>query len=78
MDAVNKKKEELLSQLRPLAVSIVDGFDLSDASLHSALGAYDGQVYKRLFAEAAKSPLNKSDVQPAFDKYLKPLLKSNL
>lgn len=32
----------------------------------------------RLFEEAMKSPLNQTDVPEAFEKYLKPILKSNL
>ena len=68
-----------LSLLRPQAVSIVDAFDFTEIDLgNSTLGAYDGQIYKRLFEAAEKSPLNKSDVQPAYDNYLKPLMRANL
>nr|XP_018909347.1 PREDICTED: probable peroxisomal acyl-coenzyme A oxidase 1 [Bemisia tabaci] len=70
--------ETLLHKIRPNAVGIVDGFDISDAVLRSALGAYDGNVYERLFAEANKSPLNAEPVDESFHKYLKPFLKSNL
>ncbi|KAJ9577675.1 hypothetical protein L9F63_005755, partial [Diploptera punctata] len=70
--------EQLLSQIRPNAVGIVDGFDICDEILSSALGSYDGRVYERLFEEAAKSPLNKEPVNISFQKYLKPFLKSNL
>ena len=41
-------------------------------------GSYDGQVYKRMFEAAEQSELNQNDVQPAFEKYLKPIMKSNL
>lgn len=70
--------ENLLAAIRPNAVGIVDGFDLSDDILGSALGAYDGDVYVRLFAEAMKSPLNQKSVNKSFGKYLKPYLTSNL
>ena len=70
--------ERLLSEIRPNAVGIVDGFDICDEILSSALGSYDGRVYERLFEEAAKSPLNKEPVNSSFQKYLKPFLKSNL
>ncbi|XP_015514443.1 probable peroxisomal acyl-coenzyme A oxidase 1 isoform X1 [Neodiprion lecontei] len=70
--------EELLSQIRPNAVGIVDGFDIRDEVLGSALGAYDGNVYERLYAEAMKSPLNQESVNKSFQLYLKPFLKSNL
>ena len=42
------------------------------------LGSYDGQVYKRMFEAAEQSPLNQKDVQPAYQKYIKPILKANL
>ncbi|XP_046423229.1 probable peroxisomal acyl-coenzyme A oxidase 1 isoform X1 [Neodiprion fabricii] len=70
--------EELLSQIRPNAVGIVDGFDIRDEVLGSALGAYDGNVYERLYAEAMKSPLNQESVNKSFQLHLKPFLKSNL
>lgn len=68
----------LLASLRPQAVSIVDSFDFDDGQLSSTLGAWDGNVYQRLYDEAMKSPLNKKDVPEAFHKYLKPLMKSTL
>ncbi|CAK9795593.1 Probable peroxisomal acyl-coenzyme A oxidase 1 [Anthophora plagiata] len=70
--------EDLLLLIRQNAVGIVDGFDISDDILCSTLGAYDGNVYERLFAEAMKSPLNQQSVNISFEKYLKPFLKSNL
>lgn len=70
--------EELLALIRPNAVGLVDGFDIRDEILSSTLGAYDGNVYERLFEEAQKSPLNKELVNKSFQQYLKPFLKSNL
>ncbi|KAF5294484.1 hypothetical protein FQR65_LT01610 [Abscondita terminalis] len=70
--------EELLSVLRPNAVGLVDSFDVRDEVLSSALGAYDGNVYERLFEEASKSPLNSEPVHESFERYLKPFLKSQL
>ncbi|GLH03493.1 Probable peroxisomal acyl-coenzyme A oxidase 1 [Gryllus bimaculatus] len=70
--------EILLERLRPNAVGIVDGFDLCDEILSSALGAWDGQVYERLFEEALKSPLNSIPVNSSFHKYMKPFFKSSL
>nr|CAH0099019.1 unnamed protein product [Daphnia galeata] len=69
---------KLLAAIRPQAVNLVDSFDLRDEILASPLGCWDGNVYQRLFDEAAKSPLNQSSVHESFHKYLKPLLKSNL
>ncbi|CAK9824359.1 Probable peroxisomal acyl-coenzyme A oxidase 1 [Anthophora retusa] len=70
--------EDLLLLIRRNAVGIVDGFDISDDILCSTLGAYDGNVYERMFTEAMKSPLNQQSVNISFEKYLKPFLKSNL
>lgn len=70
--------EELLAAIRPNAVSIVDSFDIRDEVLSSALGAYDGNVYERLFAEATQSPLNAEPVNKSFHQHLKPFLKSQL
>ena len=90
-----------MAKLRPIAVSIVDAFDINDQSLLSTLGnkitflskffflakfkiefcvlgSYDGQVYKRMFEAAEQSPLNQNDVQPTYQKYIKPILKANL
>lgn len=70
--------EETLSALRLNAVGIVDGFDIRDEILASALGAYDGNVYQRLYDEAMKSPLNQESVNQSFHKHLKPFMKSHL
>lgn len=55
---LQQKLEDSLAAVRPNAVGIVDSFDIPDMVLGSALGAYDGNVYERLFEEAKKSPLN--------------------
>lgn len=70
--------EELLNQLRPNAVGIVDAFDFRDEVISSALGSYDGNVYERLLEEAQKSPLNAEPVNKSFKSYLKPFMKSQL
>ena len=68
----------MLAAIRPNAVGIVDGFDIRDEILSSALGAYDGNVYQRLYDEAMKNPLNQESVNQSYHKYLKPFMKSNL
>jgi acyl-CoA oxidase len=70
--------EELLALIRPNAIGIVDSFDIRDEVLGSTLGAFDGNVYERLFEEASKSPLNSEPVNKSFKLYLKPFLKANL
>ena len=78
VQTLHSRLEYLLMTIRRNAVGIVDGFDFDDHILCSALGAYDGNVYERLFQEAMKSPLNRETVNMSFEKYLKPFLKSNL
>lgn len=75
---LQQKLEDSLAAIRPNAVGIVDSFDIPDMVLGSALGAYDGNVYERLFEEAKKSPLNQEPVNKSFHLYLKPFMKSNL
>lgn len=70
--------EQALAKIRPDAVAIVDGFDFHDKVLSSVLGAYDGNVYERIFESAKKSPMNKQAVPKMFELYLKPFMKSNM
>ncbi|XP_036594353.1 peroxisomal acyl-coenzyme A oxidase 2 isoform X2 [Trichosurus vulpecula] len=67
---------DLLSLIRKDAVLLTDAFDFSDESLNSALGCYDGNAYERLFEWAQLSPTN-TEGNPAYEKYLRPFLKSN-
>jgi acyl-CoA oxidase len=64
----------LLTVLRQDAVGLVDAFGLSDYLLNSALGRFDGDVYRALLAAAQGSPLNQTQEGPAWDGILKPLL----
>jgi acyl-CoA oxidase len=76
---LQSKYMELLGTIRTYAVNLVDSFDIRDEALDSVLGCWDGNAYQRLFDEASKSPLNKTSVhRESFEKYLKPLMKSNL
>lgn len=75
---LQRKYEASLGAIRPNAVSIVDAFDYPDFILGSTLGAYDGNVYERLFEDAMKSPLNQEPVNRTFELYLKPLMRGKL
>ena len=44
------------------AVPLVDAFDYHDQILNSALGHYDGDVYKYLYEWALRAPRNKTEV----------------
>ncbi|NWU63567.1 ACOX2 oxidase, partial [Pterocles burchelli] len=77
MDMVTASYLDLLAIVRKDAVPLVDAFDFTDKSLNSALGSYDGQVYQRLYEWAQKSPTN-TQMSPAYERYLKPLLHNSL
>uniref|UniRef100_A0A8C6LXR9 Acyl-coenzyme A oxidase n=1 Tax=Nothobranchius furzeri TaxID=105023 RepID=A0A8C6LXR9_NOTFU len=70
---ISVRIKELLSQLRPNAVALVDAFDIHDKKLNSVLGRFDGNVYENMFEWARRSPLNATEVHESFHKYLKPL-----
>eukprot|EP00731_Ephydatia_muelleri_P016497 Em0009g921a len=76
LDMAREHTYGLLSQIRKEAVPLVDAFDIPDGQLNSALGRYDGDVYKHLFDWALKAPRNKEKVHEIYDKYLKGLLKT--
>ncbi len=61
--------------LRPNAVALVDAFGFTDYELNSALGRYDGDVYRSLLDMAQGSPLNESEEGPAWEQVLKPVMQ---
>ncbi len=62
----------LLGEIRPDAVSIVDAFNIPDFILDSPLGRYDGNVYEHWF-EQIKSAPNSQAIPSYFEKHIKPL-----
>jgi len=71
---------DLLPILRADAVPLVDAWGHSDHALNSALGRWDGKVYDALLASAQQefNPMNRSEVDPAFEESLKPMRRSRL
>jgi len=65
---------QLLDDLRPNAVAIVDAFDIPDRVLVSAIGRFDGNVYEALFAASQKSVMNKTDPFDGYKEHLQPRL----
>jgi len=63
-----------LDAIRPNAVGLVDAWDFSDFRLKSALGRYDGDVYKAIMAAARRDPLNQQDPGPGYEEHLKRLI----
>ena len=45
-DFARQQHQQLLKELRPEAVALVDAFAISDYELDSALGKQDGDVYR--------------------------------
>ncbi|KAF0289653.1 putative peroxisomal acyl-coenzyme A oxidase 1 [Amphibalanus amphitrite] len=56
----------LLAELRPHMIPLTDAFDLPDRLINSTLGAWDGDVYRRMFEQASHSPLNTDEVPASF------------
>ncbi|XP_064651939.1 peroxisomal acyl-coenzyme A oxidase 1-like [Lineus longissimus] len=66
---------DLLGEIRPNAVALVDAFDIPDRILDSVLGCYDGQVYEKLYKWAQQSTLNQEEVPPGIFKFMKPMVE---
>lgn len=49
-----------------------------DRSLRTILGAYDGNVYEKVWEATKQEPLNKQVQPPGYAEYLKPFLQSKL
>lgn len=71
---VGHLRRQLLQQLRPNAISLVDSWAFTDYELNSALGRQDGDVYTALLDMAKGSPLNDTDEGPAWNSVLKPTI----
>ncbi|RVX73550.1 hypothetical protein B0A52_02438 [Exophiala mesophila] len=57
--------QDLMTNIRPHAVRLVDSWSIPDYVLESALGSYDGDVYNRLFHKAHReNPLNLQTFNP--------------
>ncbi|KAK9833196.1 hypothetical protein WJX74_009804 [Apatococcus lobatus] len=68
---LQEQQHELLVELRPEAVALVDGFGFEDYQLNSCLGRSDGNVYNALLQAAKSSPLNQTEEGPAWHSVLK-------
>jgi acyl-CoA oxidase len=75
---------QLLDELLPDAICLTDAWDFSDASLCSAIGCYDGNVYERLMSWTRQLPMNqKADdldnvSRVAWEKHTRPALNTSL
>ncbi|KAJ7496419.1 acyl-CoA dehydrogenase/oxidase [Mycena latifolia] len=74
----------LLQELVPEAVGLADAWNFSDASLQSALGCHDGDVYERMMCWTRQVPLNRDAAKtggvfrPGFEEYIRPISRAKL
>ncbi|GMF12628.1 unnamed protein product [Phytophthora lilii] len=78
VDLVRDQLVCLLPIVRKNCVLLTDAWDFSDFELGSTIGRYDGDIYRALMKRAADEPLNKTQVPDGYEKYLKPLIQSDL
>eukprot|EP00644_Phytophthora_capsici_P001758 jgi/Phyca11/6747/fgenesh1_pm.PHYCAscaffold_14_\ len=78
VDLVREQVVRLLPIIRKNCVLLTDAWEISDFELNSSVGRYDGDIYRALVKRAADEPLNKTQVPEGYEKYLKPLIKSDL
>lgn len=75
--SLRRQVKVLVAGLADEAVGLVDAFDHPDFLLDSALGANDGDAYKRLWDKAQSEPLNRKEVCDGYAEYIRPLLKKH-
>lgn len=73
--SMKDKTRSLLKDLRRDSCALVDSFGLTDYELNSALGRYDGDVYRSLLEMAQGSPLNATPEGPGWESVLKPAME---
>lgn len=71
---VLKRLKELLRVIRPLAVPIMDAWNIPDFVINSCLGRYDGRYIESLYEQTKYEPLNKTDVTEGYYKHLQYIL----
>ena len=67
LDELPSKIQDLMAQIRPHAVNLVDSWKIPGFLLDSALGRFDGKVYEDLFNRAHRlNPLNEITFNPYY------------
>ncbi|KAL9113886.1 MAG: hypothetical protein Q9227_002020 [Pyrenula ochraceoflavens] len=65
LSTLSMRIQEVMNQIRPHAVRLVDAWAVPDFLLDSALGNYDGDVYNELFRRVHReNPLNEETFNP--------------
>jgi acyl-CoA oxidase len=84
LNEIRQQIDILLEALLPDAIALTDAWCFSDASLASAIGCADGDVYTRLLAWTRQLPINvqaKKDgevFKRGWEEYIKPFLNRDL
>ncbi|KAF2648187.1 acyl-coenzyme A oxidase 1 [Lophiostoma macrostomum CBS 122681] len=85
VDTIRVLTNELLDKLVPNAIALTDAWDFTDASLCSALGMKDGNVYENIMRWVEQMPINKRAwdendgvYQPGWNQWVKPVLRARL
>lgn len=83
LDTIRSLVNDLLDQLLPESIALTDAWDFSDASLCSAIGMYDGNVYENIMRWVEQLPINQnawknSGVQEGWNKWVDPILKKDM
>jgi len=69
-----RRTKEVLQELRPHAVPLVDAWNIPDFLLNSVLGRYDGRVYEALLESTEFEPLNNKDISDGYYAHLQYIL----
>lgn len=85
LDRIRNRVNELLEALLPNVIALTDAWDFTDASLCSALGMADGNVYETIMSWIEQMPINRRAwdendgvYQPGWKNFIEPVLRAKL
>lgn len=72
---MREAREQLLIELRPESIGLVEAWNFHDNTLRSAIGSSKGNVYETLLDWVQnKNPVNKPEVQAALHETILPIV----
>ena len=72
VNIIHSEMSSLLDALRPNVIALTDAFDLTDYTLNSSIGCYDGDVYRRIVEKTRAACPPKE--HHYFERTIKPVL----
>lgn len=81
---IREQMDLLVEDLAPDAIALTDSWNFSDASMASAIGCRDGDIYRRVMSWVKQLQINvdaaKNDhiIKGSWENYVEPMLKSKL